>query len=339
MRATRLRYTASRFVPVAARRRWTRRLIGRSLRELSEVARSDAPIVVGPWLSEVGFELLYWIPLLRWTFQRYEVDPSRVVAVSRGGVDSWYADLASSYIEALDHVEVDDVAAARAARLRHTGSEKHLEIDSVDRSLYEFAASRTGSDAVWLHPGLMYRLFYWTWLYGDLRPFQEHTSHRTLHVPAAKGDLPDRYTAVKAYFSRAFEDTAANRDHLRRLVTALSAEDSVVVLRTGATPVDDHEQWLPAGVPVRIFETSAASVNLAEQSRVVAGAAKLVTTYGGFAYLGTYLACPTQSFYSTRWFNPAHERAFRSAVATMAIEPPPESASITSLTAELAGTR
>ena len=28
--------------------------------------RKPGPILVGPWLSEVGFELLYWIPLLRW---------------------------------------------------------------------------------------------------------------------------------------------------------------------------------------------------------------------------------------------------------------------------------
>ena len=28
-------------------------------------ARSE-PILVGPWLGEVGFELLYWIPFLRW---------------------------------------------------------------------------------------------------------------------------------------------------------------------------------------------------------------------------------------------------------------------------------
>ena len=33
---------------------------------LAKIADSDKPIIVGPWLSEVGYELLYWIPLVRW---------------------------------------------------------------------------------------------------------------------------------------------------------------------------------------------------------------------------------------------------------------------------------
>ena len=33
-------------------------------RELERLQKSNAPIVVGPWVGEVGFELLYWIPFL-----------------------------------------------------------------------------------------------------------------------------------------------------------------------------------------------------------------------------------------------------------------------------------
>ena len=35
-------------------------------RELAALASKPEPILVGPWLGEVGFELLYWIPFLRW---------------------------------------------------------------------------------------------------------------------------------------------------------------------------------------------------------------------------------------------------------------------------------
>src|SRR5688572_20462677 len=51
-------------------------------RELAALARGRGPIIAGPWLSEVGFEVLYWIPFLAWFEDRYRVDRERVVARS-----------------------------------------------------------------------------------------------------------------------------------------------------------------------------------------------------------------------------------------------------------------
>jgi len=46
-------------------------------RELERIQRTDAPIVIGPWVGEVGFELLYWIPFLNWALRSYELDRRR----------------------------------------------------------------------------------------------------------------------------------------------------------------------------------------------------------------------------------------------------------------------
>src|SRR5687767_8551319 len=59
-------------------------------RELEKTAAGDAPIVVGPWTGEVGFELLYWIPFVRWACAEFGIDPRRLLVISRGGVGSWY---------------------------------------------------------------------------------------------------------------------------------------------------------------------------------------------------------------------------------------------------------
>src|SRR5215468_11398604 len=61
-------------------------------RTLRTAVNGTAPIIVGPWLSEVGYEVLYWVPFLRWFSDRYHVDPSRLTVVSRGGVAGWYRD-------------------------------------------------------------------------------------------------------------------------------------------------------------------------------------------------------------------------------------------------------
>ena len=66
-------------------------------RTLQKMARSDKPLIVGPWLSEVGFELLYWIPFLNWVKTYRHFDPERLIVVSRGGVAPWYRDIAGTW--------------------------------------------------------------------------------------------------------------------------------------------------------------------------------------------------------------------------------------------------
>jgi hypothetical protein len=74
-------------------------------RELAALAGAGGPIVAGPWLGEVGFELLYWIPFLRWFTEQYGVPPERMVAVSRGGgAAAWYGSLAARSYDALSFI-------------------------------------------------------------------------------------------------------------------------------------------------------------------------------------------------------------------------------------------
>ena len=62
-------------------------------------AAAGRPIVVGPWTGEVGFELLYWVPFVRWVVNTYGMAPDRLLVVSRGGVSSWYGSLAARYAD------------------------------------------------------------------------------------------------------------------------------------------------------------------------------------------------------------------------------------------------
>src|SRR5687767_9216528 len=54
------------------------------------LSSSPAPILVGPWRSEVGFEVLYWIPFLHAFRMQYKVPNDRLIAIGRGGSASWY---------------------------------------------------------------------------------------------------------------------------------------------------------------------------------------------------------------------------------------------------------
>ena len=54
------------------------------------MAAGSESIIAGPWLGEVGFELLYWVPFLAWCAERFAISPERWIIVSRGGTASWY---------------------------------------------------------------------------------------------------------------------------------------------------------------------------------------------------------------------------------------------------------
>ena len=71
--------------------------------EIERVVRKPGPIIVGPFLSEVGFELLYWIPLLRWIKEKWQMDPERLTVVSRGGTALWYDGLNGRYLDVRLH--------------------------------------------------------------------------------------------------------------------------------------------------------------------------------------------------------------------------------------------
>ncbi len=60
-------------------------------KELEPLTKTTAPIVIGPWVGEVGYELLYWIPFLNWALKAVrprEAAPDRGLARRRAALVS-----------------------------------------------------------------------------------------------------------------------------------------------------------------------------------------------------------------------------------------------------------
>ena len=49
-------------------------------RDIARVVSGSDPIVVGPWLSEVGYEVLYWVPFVRWVQSQFRLPPERLAS-------------------------------------------------------------------------------------------------------------------------------------------------------------------------------------------------------------------------------------------------------------------
>ena len=281
-------------------------------REIAAAARGDALIVAGPWLAEVGYEALYWIPFLRWFEDVYRVPPERVIAISRGGVGAWYAGVAGRYLDLFEVFTPEQFAERNAARRAadEAGGQKQSARGAFDTEILDRLRERIGlgtggamggSRLNVFHPGLLFRLFKQFWLGNQSQDFLwQHMRFATIPPPARPAlPLPADYIAVKFYAGVAMPPTEANRRAVRSLVSRLAASHPVVVLDSGIQ-VDEHEDYRFEGMPnvVSLRNDLPPVTNLQVQTEVIAGARHFVGTCGSVAWLAPLLGVPTLAVFA-----------------------------------------
>jgi hypothetical protein len=268
-------------------------------RELAQITQGDGPVILGPWLAEVGYEVLYWIPFLEWVRVAYQLDPSRAVAVSRGGVASWYDGVASRYVEMWDAVPPAEFARRNAAR----AEQKQSGRSRLDDDLIAHATRTLGLEgARVLHPSIMFRLFALFWSGHRAMGFIDaHTRFNLQRPPSVidRTQLPAKYAAVKLYAARSMPDRPDVRRQVRRIVDELSEQMPVVLLETGLS-VDDHTDYALGAHPrlVNARDLMQPTTNLAAQTQIVAGASVYVGTCGSITWLAPRLGVDTSALFA-----------------------------------------
>jgi hypothetical protein len=278
----------------------------REVRELiTLLGRSDKTILVGPWLSETGFELLYWIPFVAWAKTYGNLDPERLVAVSRGGAASWYSHVTPHYEDILSFFTPDEFRRKNDERIAaQYGRLKHMDVSPFDREILARVQEKRRLGAVeLLHPSEMYRLFEHFWFQRAPVTIVEAFTNFAALPPtapfAARHQLPARYVAAKFYGNSALPDTPDNRAFVTSFLADLAQHVDVVLLNT-SDRYDDHDDFPPAA-KARIHTIEhlmRPEDNLAVQTQVIRGAEAFVGTYGGFSYLAPLLGVDTLAFYS-----------------------------------------
>ena len=279
---------------------------------LQRISNSGKPIIVGPWLSEVGFELLYWIPFLNWVKTYRPFDPERLYVVSRGGAGVWYQNITKNYIDLFDFYTPEQYRAKNTDR-QQENKQKHLALTDFDREILKVAYQQIGSkECDLLHPMYMYQLFYAYWKsrmsVGVVDEFTSFERLPALDTSDVAKHLPDNYTAVRFYFNESFPDNEENKLFVTRLLQALSEAGDVVLLNPDLH-IDDH--WDPkiASNP-RIHSIDHLMTprdNLEIQTKVISRSRAFVGTYGGLSYLAPFYGVTSLAFYSHREkFSPQH---------------------------------
>jgi hypothetical protein len=285
--------------------------------DLGRLAAGRDTIVVGPWLGEVGFELLYWVPFLRWFATTFHVAPERVLIVSRGGTASWYRPFAAGYRDIFDYLTPEEFRCRHDERVAANGEQKQTQVLAFERLVLRELTKDVHSRSM-LHPSTMYGLFnpFW-WGHVDEEWVRRFAKYDRLTADAGVAfERPERpYTAVKFYFNDCFPDTRENRAFVRRTLQTLTARGPVVSLATGLR-LDDHDVDEAQAIGVRTLPHDMhPRENLAWQTAIVAGASAFVGTYGGFSYLAPFAGVHSTAYFSDpHGYSPRHLLMARSAL-------------------------
>jgi hypothetical protein len=276
--------------------------------DIARLATGRDPIVAGPWLAEVGYEVLYWIPFLRWFQDAFGVTRDRLVVVSRGGMEAAYRDIAASYVDIFDVMTPAQLAARNAERRSsgEGGGQKQSAASSLDDELLAAARARLGlSSTAVCHPSLMFRLFRNVW-HGNL-PFDllwrrtRYVAGGRASMPAAMpAGIPHDFIAAKIYGGPALSSSDATRAAVRALVTQ-AASMAPVILLDADVGIDEHRDFDLSGIP-GVMSASAlmtARTNLDVQLALIARSRFLLSACGGLAWLAPFLGVPTVALYDS----------------------------------------
>jgi hypothetical protein len=284
-------------------------------RDIARVVSGSDPIIVGPWLSEVGYEVLYWVPFVRWIQSQHDIPPDRLIIVTRGGAASWYSDITTNAVELFDLMSPDEYAAGNTQRsAEDRGTLKQFVISSMDQRIVAEVQRRVGASRTQLlHPSLLYQLFHQFWL-GHRPPsfLDRRTRYRRITAPnVAVPPLPADFVAVKFYTAASLPPTDPVRRALRSIVVGLAERTPVVMLDTGLA-LDDHEDYSFAASRIHsVRDALTPRDNLAVQTAIISRASSFVGTCGALAWLAPMLGVDTTAILADARFLHGHLQVAR----------------------------
>lgn len=214
-------------------------------------------MIVGPYTGEVGYELVSWIPYLRWKLGDKFKD---CIAISRGGTDSWYPCKVLNAYDVMSAEEYQALLAIRKVKFK-TYNQRQVLPDRMDRKILKAFGVETS-----LHP---YEMF------AARKAMQGKLMKHIVRPKVERWPgLPEKYTAVRLY----------RNDWLNRHL------DVSGVRLACSTGLDGHEEY-PEGEIIYEPRNSLETI-----TRVVAHAEKFICNYGGLSWLGAVLGVPTEAY-------------------------------------------
>ena len=263
---------------------------------------SQTPILAGPWRSEVGFEILYWIPFLHHFVNRYKIDPSRMIAIGRGGSSAWYG--FAGHADLFEFVPVETARTWSIQASLQTGSMKQHTVEPWETHVCGLTAASLGLERYHtLSAQWMYRLLspWWTgkasqqWLDAHvLQPVKMKAAPLPPEIT-----LPQRFIAMRWYARPTWPLNDGLTLWMRTFTERVAQKLPVILL--DSFHADDHADINLGEIPnvTRLSQLTPLTPlnNLALQSAVISKAEAYIGTYGGLSQAAMRWGVPTLALY------------------------------------------
>ena len=268
------------------------------------LARSKRPILCGPWRSEVGFEILYWIPFLQAFRHTYGIDKNRLIAIGRGGSACWY-DMAGQ-ADLFEHVPVETARIWSVQASQQTGSMKQHQVEPWERHVCGLTAASLGLTQYHaISPSWMYQLLAPFWTGKTSQKWLNEKLAHAVKMPAPKlepelqAKLPSEYVAMRWYARPTWPYSDAAVLWMRTFTERIAKRIPVVLI--DSFHADDHADMnlgaLDNCIRLSALVEQTPLNNLAIQSSVIAKAKAYVGTYGGMSQAAMRWGVPTVALY------------------------------------------
>jgi hypothetical protein len=269
---------------------------------VKSLSADKSPIFLGPFRSELGFEMSYWQPFLAWLAKQVKGFPERAIVVTRGGLAPLYQPIASRGIDLYTLRTVTEVRRENLYDQKMTGLLKQIAPTDWDARVLEDAARR-------LHLGPVFHTVHPAWMYWGLAPYwEESVGMRYLqaftdYTPLGKAEkptgdsLPEKYVAMKFYARATFPYPDADVESFVSRTAATIASQIPVVLLSSADEYDDHADIRVEGPNIFNLGPMPAHENLMMQMAVLSNAKAFIGTYGGVAQTAVRLGIPSVSLW------------------------------------------
>lgn len=272
-------------------------LINHSVNRIRNIASGYENIVIGPWFSELGFELLYWVPFLNHVMTNEVFQGKNIVTISRGGVEELYGFIPNKHINLLEFYDQTEWTEITSHIWQKLGGLKQSKVVPEEVEILRKIRNRVGicerGRTLVLHPSIMYSLF---------RPFWRNKSWNAdaiesyLDFPEFSPGKTENYCAVKIYSRPSLTMDPKTTSAIKSL---LDAEKLPLKIIVSDSYKDDHEVMnVKISSRAQLIHIDDYVSNLYKQFAVIKESCASYTTYGGLSYFGLYFGKICYSLYS-----------------------------------------
>lgn len=121
------------------------------------IADSQAPVIAGPCLEDAGWEVLFWLPFLRWVAARRP--RGFQLAVSMRGLPEWYTGVSEKFVSMSQLIDWQTYRQLQGQQLNYSAKNAKRQISALDARLVELGADVAGlANPELLHPARLLEL-------------------------------------------------------------------------------------------------------------------------------------------------------------------------------------